>query len=93
MEDLLTLQELGSLQGSWKIDVDLGFNTFSLCLPQLLQLCWKMENDHVLRSCYGCAGISQPRVNVINRDLPVTGLAHSQYIGIESIILAELIVA
>lgn len=74
MENLLTLQELETLQGSWKIDVGLGFNVFSLCLPQLLQPCWKMENDHgpILRNCYGCAAISQLGVNVINRDLPVS---------------------
>jgi len=93
VEDLLTLQELESLQGSWGIDVDLGFNMFSPCLPQLLHLCWKMENDHgpVLRNSDGCAGISHPGVNVISRDLPVTGVARRQYVEIESVILAELI--
>lgn len=55
--------------------------------------CWKMENDHrpVLRNCHGCAGIPQLGVNVLNRDLPVAGVAHSWYIGMESIIFAELI--
>lgn len=80
MEDLCPLKELQSLQRSWKTDVDLGFSTFSLGLPQLLHPCWRMENNHnpILRSCCGSDGISQPSVNVINRDLPGTGAAHSQ---------------
>lgn len=38
------------------------------------------EDNHspVLRNCYGSDGISQPGVNVINRDLPGTRVARSQ---------------
>lgn len=38
------------------------------------------EKNHnpVLRNCYGSDGISQPDVNVINRDLPGTRVARSQ---------------
>lgn len=52
-----------------------------------------MQNNHgsVFKICYGYTGISQPGVNVINGVLPVTEVAHGQYIGIESLIFAELI--
>lgn len=80
VEDLWPLKELQSLQRSWKTDVDLSFSAFSLCLPQLLHPCWRMENNHspILRSCCGSDGISHPGVNVVNRDLPGTGDRCSQ---------------
>lgn len=37
------------------------------------------------------AGISQPGVNEIKRNLTVTGVPHTQYVGMDRVILAELI--
>lgn len=39
---------------------------------------WRITHSLVLRSCYGSDGISQAGVNVMNRDLPGTRVAHSQ---------------
>lgn len=42
---------------------------------------FKVENDHnpILGYCYGCVEIFHLGVNVINRDLSVTGGAHHQH--------------
>jgi len=48
-EEVLTQQELESLQGYWKMYVrSLSSNAFSLCFQQQVQIWYKIQNDQGL---------------------------------------------